>query len=278
MPKNSGTPKAGGGCLGKLALLGWTAIGLLGLLVVCVVAANVISPAPRRPDNSAIPVSQVATGSTSTPLPEPLSTTEPEEPLAFLATATDAPTGVAEDLPTVPPAPTDPPTDVPPTATPRPEPFGTATENVLVRSGPGTNYARIASLSAGERVELLAVSQDKAWFKHNKGWTSAFYLRTEFDLGRLPIELVAPPPTLESTRVPPISVPPTPIPPTAVPYVAPEPQNNCHPSYSPCVPIASDVDCAGGSGNGPAYVRGPVRVLGGDPYGLDRDGDGWGCE
>lgn len=53
----------------------------------------------------------------------------------------------------------------------------------------------------------------------------------------------------------------------------------CHPSYEErCVPIASDVDCAGGSGNGPAYVRGPVRVVGPDVYGLDRDGDGWACE
>lgn len=26
----------------------------------------------------------------------------------------------------------------------------------------------------------------------------------------------------------------------------------CHASYDPCVPITSDVDCAGGSGNGPA--------------------------
>lgn len=53
----------------------------------------------------------------------------------------------------------------------------------------------------------------------------------------------------------------------------------CHPSYEEkCVPIASDVDCAGGSGNGPTYVRGPVRVVGPDVYGLDRDGDGWACE
>jgi hypothetical protein len=53
----------------------------------------------------------------------------------------------------------------------------------------------------------------------------------------------------------------------------------CHPSYEEqCVPIASDVDCAGGSGNGPAYTRGPVRVVGPDDYGLDRDGDGWACE
>jgi len=53
----------------------------------------------------------------------------------------------------------------------------------------------------------------------------------------------------------------------------------CHPSYEgACVPIASDVDCAGGSGNGPAYVRGPVYVVGPDVYGLDRDGDGVACE
>ena len=53
----------------------------------------------------------------------------------------------------------------------------------------------------------------------------------------------------------------------------------CDPNYSgACVPIASDVDCAGGSGNGPAYVQGPVRVVGKDIYGLDRDGDGIGCD
>jgi len=52
----------------------------------------------------------------------------------------------------------------------------------------------------------------------------------------------------------------------------------CDPNYDGCVPIASDVDCAGGSGNGPAYVQGPVQVIGDDIYGLDRDGDGIGCE
>ncbi|RSM74288.1 hypothetical protein DMB66_01400 [Actinoplanes sp. ATCC 53533] len=54
--------------------------------------------------------------------------------------------------------------------------------------------------------------------------------------------------------------------------------DGCDPNYTPCVPIASDVDCAGGSGNGPAYVEGPIRVIGGDPYDLDRDGDGVACD
>lgn len=52
----------------------------------------------------------------------------------------------------------------------------------------------------------------------------------------------------------------------------------CDPNYSGCVPIASDVDCAGGSGNGPAYVSGPVHVTGTDIYDLDRDGDGVACD
>lgn len=52
----------------------------------------------------------------------------------------------------------------------------------------------------------------------------------------------------------------------------------CDPNYSGCVPIASDVDCAGGSGNGPEYVQGPVTVIGSDIYGLDSDDDGIGCE
>ena len=58
---------------------------------------------------------------------------------------------------------------------------------------------------------------------------------------------------------------------------APEPQ--CHPSYvGECVPVGvSDVDCAGGSGDGPYYV-GRVTVVGWDEYGLDRDKDGIGCE
>ena len=52
----------------------------------------------------------------------------------------------------------------------------------------------------------------------------------------------------------------------------------CDPNYTPCVPVDSDVDCAGGRGNGPSYVEGPVRVIGTDVYKLDRDGDGIGCD
>jgi hypothetical protein len=52
---------------------------------------------------------------------------------------------------------------------------------------------------------------------------------------------------------------------------------DCDENYDPCVPVASDVDCANGTGDGPEYVDGPVSVVGDDIYGLDGDGDGEGC-
>lgn len=73
-------------------------------------------------------------------------------------------------------------------------------------------------------------------------------------------------------------------------YVAPSPApapapaqpaapSGCDPNYAEaCVPVSSDVDCAGGSGNGPAYFDGVARVVGSDVYELDRDGDGYACE
>ena len=55
--------------------------------------------------------------------------------------------------------------------------------------------------------------------------------------------------------------------------------NGCDPNYSgACVPVASDVDCAGGSGNGPAYLSGSARVVGSDIYDLDRDANGIACD
>jgi hypothetical protein len=74
--------------------------------------------------------------------------------------------------------------------------------------------------------------------------------------------------------------PPAPAEPDPAPEAAPDGGGDgCDPNYTgACVPIASDVDCAGGSGNGPAYVQGPVYIVGGDPYDLDRDGDGIACD
>lgn len=92
--------------------------------------------------------------------------------------------------------------------------------------------------------------------------TYTINLKDGVETGRTSAEAVTTPPVTEVTVI--------------GTYV--KPASNCDPNYSGCVPIASDVDCAGGSGNGPAYTSGPVQVIGSDIYGLDRDGDGLGCE
>ena len=72
-----------------------------------------------------------------------------------------------------------------------------------------------------------------------------------------------------------------PPPPTTQPRPPPTTSaRNCHPSYEgACLDTtASDYDCAGGSGNGPKYVQGPVKVRPPDPFDLDADADGLGCE
>ena len=81
--------------------------------------------------------------------------------------------------------------------------------------------------------------------------------------------------TLVVAKTPP---PPPSTAPPAPPTTAP-PQR-CHPSYEgECLKVGiGDYDCAGGSGNGPNYVEGTVRVVGPDEFDLDRDGDGLGCE
>ncbi|HJQ01302.1 MAG TPA: hypothetical protein VJ851_06870 [Jatrophihabitans sp.] len=84
--------------------------------------------------------------------------------------------------------------------------------------------------------------------------------------------------TVHSTKTVRITVSRTvtaPVQPVAAPVT---PAQDCTPGYSPCIPPGPDVDCAGGSGDGPRYVQGPVYVTGSDPYGLDGDGNGIGCQ
>jgi hypothetical protein len=56
----------------------------------------------------------------------------------------------------------------------------------------------------------------------------------------------------------------------------------CTAGYSPCLVYhgGADYDCYGGSGDGPYYTKPGVtyHVTGSDPYGLDADNDGLGCE
>jgi hypothetical protein len=54
--------------------------------------------------------------------------------------------------------------------------------------------------------------------------------------------------------------------------------DECVPGYSGCLErTARDYDCEG-EGDGPEFVTGPIRVTGSDPFDLDPDDDGFGCE
>ena len=113
--------------------------------------------------------------------------------------------------------------------------------------------------------------------------------------------VTAPPTTELVTTEPPITEPPTTAPATThrtpptthapptthrppttrpAPKTTRAPSGNCDPSYpGSCLHDGiGDYDCTGGSGNGPNYVDGPIRVRPPDPFGLDADGDGLGCE
>jgi hypothetical protein len=54
---------------------------------------------------------------------------------------------------------------------------------------------------------------------------------------------------------------------------APSASTACAPGYRPCLPIRADLDC-----KDIPDAKTPVRVTGSDPYGLDGDKDGLGCE
>ncbi len=54
------------------------------------------------------------------------------------------------------------------------------------------------------------------------------------------------------------------------PSAAPKAASDCMPGYSPCLPIVDDLDCGD--------IGRPVKVTGDDPYRLDRDKDGTGCD
>ena len=123
------------------------------------------------------------------------------------------------------------------------------------------------------------------------------------EITRSPVTEVAPvePITAPPTTMPPTTVPTTTVAPvtstrppattprttldtpdtTAAPRASAPDTGSCHPSYvGTCLPAdASDVDCGGGSGNGPVYATVKrFQVVGPDVFDLDRDGDGIACE
>ncbi|MBB2974983.1 hypothetical protein FHX49_000524 [Microbacterium endophyticum] len=152
------------------------------------------------------------------------------------------------------------------TSTPTPTPVTTSREEVVTEVIPfERSTVEDANIARGETT-ISVSGQD--------GERTITYVVTVVDgveTGRelkSDVETVAP--VTEVTTVGTYDAPPEPAPPA---------EPTCDSNYADaCVPIASDVDCAWGSGNGPAYFDGVAKVVGRDIYGLDRDGDGLACE
>lgn len=157
----------------------------------------------------------------------------------------------------------------PPTATPTPTPVVIETDVVTTEPVPfAATTVEDGALPSGQQ-QVTTAGQDGER-------TLTYRVRTVdgVEVGReLVTDIVSRAPVDQVTSIGTYVAPPPPPPPAA------PASNGCDPNYADaCVPIASDVDCAWGSGNGPAYFDGVARVVGVDVYDLDRDGDGYACE
>lgn len=190
------------------------------------------------------------------------------EPVALVVAAPSA--GATTVLPAVPatttPAPTRAPASTPPPA-PASTPPPVRPETVAVPAVVGKSSATAQSALRGRGLTPRVVARATA--THAPGTVIAQSHRA--DAALRPGTVV----TLQVAIAPP-KPKPTPKP---TPSKAAQP-DNCHSSYPDlCVKTGvGDYDCEGGTGNGPNYVRGPFRVSQPDPFRLDADKNGIGCE
>jgi hypothetical protein len=169
------------------------------------------------------------------------------------ASRSTAPPTTSYSLPTVA-------TTLPTTSTAPP----TTIPTVKVPNLVGMNLARAKAILADQG--LRATIRYRSTARYPAGTVISQSRRTGASVGpdsRITVVIAKAPPPPPTTAPPPTSAP-----------------RNCDPSYPDvCLnPNAEDYDCAGGSGNGPLYVEGPISVRPPDPFGLDADDDGVGCE
>jgi PASTA domain len=194
----------------------------------------------------------------------------------FVANSATIDNGPPPTPPTTPsPGPADPPGDDqappsdPPKEDPQPEP-APEPERVEVPTLVGMTQAEAEQIVADLGLEATTK------YKSTDQFPAEIVISQSHKAGAwvLPDTTVS----LVVAKTPPAPPPPPPAP--EPPPPPPRPAPDCDPSYPDvCLdPAVEDYDCASGSGNGPEYVEGPIRVLPPDPFDLDREGDGVGCQ
>lgn len=156
-----------------------------------------------------------------------------------------------------------------------------------VRLTASGDFARIKRLPSVKEAAAFAKQLDPNFIEATTLIGRQIVTYDSNDTGEIPeaVEKCSGRPTVEvrQARVAPPRKPKPPSPPEPKPSSPPppppepEPAAECHPDYGGCLdPNAADYDCEGGSGDGPKYT-GPVESKGSDPFDLDRDDDGTGC-
>ncbi|MCP4541088.1 MAG: SH3 domain-containing protein [Chloroflexi bacterium] len=187
-----------------LIVVGWVIAIIVGVALIWYGFTSVVGNG-RSEDATAVTNSptptQMAVWATATPLPP--------APAASLIPPTDSPTS-----PTVAP---EQPTAIPALPTVANASAVVGAQGVNVRSGPGTNFARLGYLDPGAQVELIG--------RYNDWWQIRYNGAPAWVFGELVtpsnadnVASVAPPPSpIPPTAAPPTAVPPTTVPPTEVP-------------------------------------------------------------
>jgi hypothetical protein len=175
------------------------------------------------------------------------------------------------------PGPADPPEDGPGGGSELPEPAPTPEPEPEPEPEPATvEVPELSGITRAGAEQILTDYGIKARIRYRS--TDQYPAGTVISQSPKAGALVPPDTTvsLVVAKTPPPPPPPSTAPPPPETTSAP----NCDPSYPDvCLdPAVEDYDCANGSGNGPEYVEGPIRVRPPDPFDLDREGDGVGCE
>ncbi|MCX7669234.1 MAG: SH3 domain-containing protein, partial [Anaerolineae bacterium] len=148
------------------------------------VAATAAPPTAMSAPLPAAPVPTATPQPTATPAPTATS----------LPTATSAPT--ATPLPTATPAPT---ATLAPTATEAPPRVKVTSDQLNIRSGPGTAYPVVGRLQRDDEAKVIGKSEDGKWWqievKEGKGWVSGEFVAPSGPVAGLPVVKAPPPPT-----------------------------------------------------------------------------------
>lgn len=185
-------------------------LALIGVMAVVIVAGAAFILSRIDGGGSARPTEQ------PTVQPFAVARLVPTETPTTQPTTTKRPTATVRPTDTRRPAATKPPTS---TATKRPTstatrrptstiaiPVFSATQTMNVRGGPGTNYAVIGRLTAGQQFTITGRNASGDWLQFNfngqTGWVSASLVQATGSLAAVAVVQAPPPPTLAPTRTP----------------------------------------------------------------------------